>query len=138
MRHRLLSTTMVGGVILLAGILLSLAGCSKSEPLGTVQGKVTLNGQSYSNARLNFLGKGTGAASAAEIESNGAFRVETPMKVGTYTVFLAPKTTADPDHPSPSPGIDPKVPATCWNEATSLVKIEVKAGQNEVPIELAK
>ncbi len=139
MRNRLFRQGIVGTAAALASVFLLLGGCgAKPQPTGTVEGKVTLNGEPFSNARLNFLSKGTGAASAAEMEGNGSFKVETPMKVGTYTVFLAPKTTADPDHPSPSPGIDPKVPEACWNQATSKLTIEVKEGKNDIPIELAK
>jgi hypothetical protein len=44
---------------------------------------------------------------------------------------------ADPDHPNAGSGIDPQVPATCWNEATSTLRIEVKEEKNDVTIELA-
>ncbi len=138
MTYRFFYRECAARAIVLGCVLLAWSGCAKPNPTGTVEGNVTLNGQPFSNARLNFLSKGTGAASAAEIAGDGSFKVETPMKVGTYVVFLAPKTVADPDHPSPSPGIDPKVPQACWNEATSPLKIEVKEGKNNVPIELAK
>ncbi len=139
MNYRVLSSGGVGGIFLLCAILFLIGGCTKSQPMGAVEGKVTLNGQPFSNARLNFLSQETRAASAAEIEGDGRYKLATPMKVGTYTVFLTPKTIADPDHPSPSsPGIDPKVPATCWNESASTIRIELKEGRNEIPIELAK
>lgn len=127
------------GVVLGVGLLVVLAtivACTKSEPVGTVQGKVTLGGQPFSNARLNFISKTTGVASAADIESDGSFKVATPLKVGTYVVFLAPKTVADPDHPTAGTGPDPKVPQAYWNESTSPLKVEVKAGSNDIPIEL--
>jgi hypothetical protein len=138
MTNRFFCWSLATRAIGLGCVLLVWSGCAKPNPTGTLEGKVLLNGQPFSNARLNFLSKGTGAASAAEIASDGSFKVETPMKLGTYVVFLAPKTVADPDHPSPSPGIDPKVPEACWNEATSPLKIEVKEGKNNVSIELAK
>ncbi len=112
-----------------------LAGCTKSEPMGTVQGKVTLAGQPFSNARLNFISKATGVATAADIESDGSYKLASPLKVGSYTVFLAPKTVADPDHPNAGTGPDPNVPQAYWNESTSPVKVEVKAGPNDIPIE---
>lgn len=126
---------LAGGLLVLAALL---AGCTKSEPMGTVQGKVLLGGQPFSNARLNFISKATGVATAADIESDGSFKVATPLKAGTYTVFLAPKTVADPDHPNAGTGPDPNVPQAYWNEATSPIKVEVKAGPNDIPIELKK
>jgi hypothetical protein len=138
MSYRLWSRGRVGEVVGLSAVLFLIAGCTKVQPVGTVEGKVTLNGQPFSNARLNFLSQGTGSAGAAEIGGDGSFKVATPLKVGTYTVFLAPRTTADPDHPSTSPEIDPKVPAKCWNESTSTIRVEVKTGKNEIPIELAQ
>ncbi len=117
-------------------LLAVLAGCTKSEPTGTVQGKVTLAGQPFSNARLNFISKTTGMASAADIEPDGSFKLATPLKAGPYTVFLAPKTVADPDHPTAGTGPDPNVPQAYWNESTSPLKVEIKAGPNEIPIDL--
>ena len=137
MSYRLWSRGWVGAAIVLAAVLCLTSGCKKAEPVGTVEGKVTLKGEPFSNARLNFLRQGTGSAGAAEIGSDGRFKVLTPLKVGTYTVFLAQKTVGDPDHPAPAPELDPKVPTTCWNEATSTIRIEVKEGKNEIPIELA-
>jgi hypothetical protein len=138
MNCRLFSSGWVGGAVILFTVLFLIAGCKKAQPAGTVKGKVTLNGQPYSNARLNFLNQATRAASAADIEGDGSYRLATPMSVGTYTVFLTPKTIADPDHPSTATGIDPKVPEKCWNDSTSPIRIEIKQGQHEVPIELAK
>lgn len=136
MERRLEGTLWLGLPTVVVVLLGMLAGCTKSEPMGMVQGKVTLNGQPFSNARLNFISSTTGMASAADIESDGSFKVATPMKAGTYTVFLAPKSEADPDHPTAGTGPDPKVPQAYWNQSSSPIKVEIKAGPNDIPIDL--
>lgn len=136
MERRFQENPRVRVAVMLLVLLGAVAGCTKSEPVGTLQGKVTLGGQPFSNARLNFVSKTTGVATAADIESDGSFKVATPLKAGIYTVFLSPKTEADPDHPRGGTGPDPKVPQAYWNESSSPLKVEVKTGLNDIPIDL--
>lgn len=126
-RHSILVIFLVGMTSL---------GCGKSVPTGTVQGKVTLNGQPYDNAVVAFMCLDTGYVALADIQSEGAFVIAEPVPVGNYTVYLAPK--ADPgggDEPRPVT-IDQSIPDKYWNESSSDIKIDVKEGENDVAVEL--
>jgi len=123
----------------LAGVLILLAGCDKkAQPTGTVSGRLTLEGQPFSEARLNFLSKETGAAFSVDIEGNGSFKIDTPVRVGKYTVFLTPRTMPDPDHPAPSGKLDKSIPEKYSSEATSDLVVEIKEGPNDLTIPLQK
>jgi hypothetical protein len=132
----------------LAVTLLSIAivGCGSSAPTGTVAGKVTLDGAPYSGASVVFIDLETGQGGAAEIQSDGTFRIDTPMPVGSYKVYLEPKAGAsapvDPSVPgfeSSVSEVDQSVPAKYWSEADSDIKVEVAEGANDdVEIALKK
>jgi hypothetical protein len=107
------------------------AGCSESTPVGTVQGKVMLNDAPYADAMVVFLCLETGQAGSADIQSDGTFRIENPLPVGTYTVYLAPKATEDTGEKPIPVALDRTVPAKYWNEASSDISIEVVEGENE-------
>ena len=121
-----------------AGVLLLVTGCSKSEPMGTVQGRLTVNGKPFSNANLQFMSSKTGRGGTAEVQSDGTFKLSTPMEVGTYTVILTPKTLPDPDKPAPRTTADKGAPEKYWNEVTSDITAKINAGPNDIPIELKK
>lgn len=131
-------------VLALCLVSIVIIGCGTSDRTGTVQGKVTLDGASYSGASVVFINLETGKGGAAEIQSDGTFRIETPMPVGSYTVYLEPKAAAsEPTDPSvagfesATSEIDESVPAKYWNEAESDIKIEVAEGTNddvEIPL----
>ena len=134
----------------LLGVLL--VGCrDEAVPTGTVRGKVLLDDSPYTDAAVVFLSPETGAAASADIQPDGTFRIETPLKVGSYTVFLAPKLgaaekgkeqPASSDEPLPemeqSVPIDESVPDKYWNEATSDISIQVVEGENDVTVPLSK
>ena len=116
---------------------MTLAGCSKPAPTGTVEGTVTLNGEPYTDAAVVFLDLTTGQGGTANIEGGGTFKIETPMPVGSYTVYLAPKLGADTGEAQPVT-IDQSVPEKYWNEATSDISIPVAEGPNKVEVLLEK
>ncbi len=121
-------------------------GCGTSVSTGTVQGKVTLDGAPYTGASVVFSSLETGQGGAAEIQSDGTFSIETPLPVGSYTVYLEPKAGAsEPVDPSvagfESAGseVDESVPSKYWSEAESDIKKDVAEGANDdVTIELKK
>ena len=124
-------------VVVVASLLsVVFVGCSKSTPAGTVQGKVILNDAPYANAAVVFLSLETGQAGSADIQSDGTFRIETPLPVGTYTVYLAPKAGEDTEE-EPKPEIlDEAVPDKYWNESSSDIEIEISEGDNDVTVPL--
>ena len=112
-------------------------GCAKSVPKGTVRGKVTLNDQPYTEAAVAFLDFKTGQAASADIQPGGTFQLKDPLPVGKYTIYLAPKAAGASADPSPVK-IDRSVPDKYWNEATSPLSADVVAGDNDIPVKLAK
>ncbi|MBC8873920.1 MAG: carboxypeptidase regulatory-like domain-containing protein [Planctomycetes bacterium] len=113
-------------------------GCGKSTPEGTVQGKVTLDDAPYADATVVFLSLETGQAGSADIQSDGTFRVEAPLPVGTYVVYLAPKADEDMGEQPKPETIDQTVPDKYWDEGASDIKIEIHEGENDVPVPLKK
>jgi len=106
-------------------------GCVKSNPAGTVEGKVILNDAPYAGAALVFLCLETGQAGSADIQSDGTFRIENPLPVGTYTVYLAPKTAEDTGEKPKPVAFDRTVPRKYWSEASSDISVEVFEGKND-------
>lgn len=122
-------------VLLLATLLV---GCGpKTGPTGTVEGKVTLDGAPFSAASVVFVSPKTGAAASADIQDGGVYSMKEPLKVGVYTVYLAPKAAPEKDGQPTAVSIDKSVPAKYWSEASSI-SVEVKEGRNQIPVELKK
>jgi hypothetical protein len=119
----------------MALLAMTIIGCGKSAPMGMVEGTVTLNGEPYSDAAVVFLSLTTGQGGTADIQAGGRFKFATPLPVGTYTVFLAPKL--DPSASDEQPVIiDQSVPDKYWNEAASDISIQVSEGENKVEVRL--
>ncbi len=121
--------------VLLALLAVTVTGCGRPDPVGTVEGTVTLNGEPYSDASLVFLSMATGQGGTADIRPGGSFKVDTPLPVGTYTVYLAPKL-GDPTGEAQPVTIDQSVPDKYWNEADSDISISVSEGPNTVEVRL--
>ena len=126
--------------LVVTGVLcLVCVGCGKSEPMGTVQGKVLLNDAPYSDAAVVFTSLDTGRGGVAQIEADGTFRIETPLPIGTYKVYLEPKFEEE-ETAQPKPvAINDEVPAKYWDEFSSDISIEVGEGENnDVTVQLSK
>jgi hypothetical protein len=130
--------------VILASLLgVLMAGCGETTPTGTVRGKVTLDDAPYADAAVVFMSLESGKAGSADIQADGTFSIETPLEVGSYKVFLTPKSASleeemDMDKPMPEPMIDESVPEKYWNEASSDITIEITAGENDVTVPLSK
>jgi len=125
--------------VVLAGVLgMVMLGCDKKPSTGTVEGKVLLNDAPYTNAKVIFLDAKTGSAGSADIQPDGTFRMQAPLKVGKYTVFLTPKPGAPTEAKEQPTVIDKSVPEKYWNEATSGISVEITEGQNKVTVPLKK
>lgn len=125
-------------IVMLAVTSLTLTGCGgrRSKPKGTVEGKVTFQGQPYSNASIVFLSPDTGQGDSVNIQPDGSFRLSRPIEVGTYVVYLAPRADDDPMAEPKPVSIDKTVPDKYWSEATSDIRVEVKTGNNQFDIQL--
>lgn len=138
-------TSYFGFVCLLVGACtLSLSGCSgSSKPvMGAVHGKVTLDGQPFAEGRVEMKDQTTGAAGAAELQSDGTFKIVTPdggIRVGTYNVVVLPPPVAAVDPVEAAKGIMPaadtsKIPGIYREFATSGFKVTVVKGDNQVDL----
>jgi hypothetical protein len=126
-------------LVMAAGLLaLVIAGCKKSAPTGNVQGKVLLNDAPYADAAVVFLSPTTGQGGTADIQPGGTFRLEQPLPVGKYTVFLAPKSGGAAEEEPKPVSIDQAVPDKYWNEASSDISVDVNEGENDFTIPLKK
>jgi hypothetical protein len=120
---------------LLAFLVLSV-GCKAEKPAASVSGTVTYNGKPQTTGSVNFLSS-TGSAGQAQLDESGGYKIDGPLDPGEYRVFLLapipgqyrPGTKAPPQ---PKFGVAAKF----LNPASSGVKVVLKPGRNEVPIEM--
>jgi hypothetical protein len=115
-------------------------GCEETVSTGTVRGKVTLDDAPYADAAVVFMSPDSGQAATADIQPDGTFSIQTPLPVGSYVVFLAPKSAASEqagDQPVEE-SIDESVPEMYLNEATSDITFEVVEGENDFTVPLHK
>ncbi|HEY7425196.1 MAG TPA: hypothetical protein VH682_13275 [Gemmataceae bacterium] len=124
-------------------LLFAAAGCgSKLYP---VHGKVAFpDGTSLAGGLVVFerqQEEGKSITARGEIHADGSYQLSTyrpgdGVPAGKYRVLVAPKTDLnDIDNPhKPPPPFDPRYMAF----ATSGLEFEVKAGENEFPIQVAQ
>jgi hypothetical protein len=113
-------------------------GCSSDPPSGTVTGKVIFNGQPYDDAAVMMIDKTTGQAVGTDINSGGEFAIERPVLVGTYSVYLAPKSVPLSEAAPEAVKVDESVPQKYWSESTTDIEKKVVEGENMLTIELSK
>lgn len=123
------------GICLLLTSLL-LGGCGGSgKPEGSVAGKVTYNGNPVTSGTVNFLST-AGVGADAQIK-NGAYQVNGPLAAGEYSVYLAPPLpTPQPPGTKVAPPPQFEVPAKYQDAKQSGLKVVVKAGKNDLPVEI--
>ncbi len=116
---------------------LPLAGCSPSIPEGTVSGTVTLNGKPYSDSAIMLIDLNSGQAAGVDIQPDGSFAIADPLPLGTYNVYLAPKSLSEAEAAAAKPiSIDTSVPDKYWSEHSTDIKIKVEEGENTAAVEL--
>ena len=128
-------------VVLACFVAVSFVGCAKTDPTGLVAGKVTLDDVPYAaDSSVMFMSRETGQAGTADIQPDGTFSLTTPLPVGSYVVFIGPKsaTTEDGSEEPSEEKIDPSLPTKYLNEVTTDIKIEIVEGPNDVVVPLKK
>jgi hypothetical protein len=128
---------------LLAIALLTLLafGCSTGPPAGKVRGKVTFKGQPVKEGRVTLLNPNEGGAYESPIAEGGAYAVQNPVLVGEYVVVVTPLThivDTDPGKTPPSAveKAAPDIPRKYRMQGTSTLRAAVKAGDNEINLDL--
>ena len=124
----------------LAGIFLTLAtgaatGCSApARPGATLGGQITLDGRPLTEGVIRFADGSQGANASAPLGADGRFLVAKPIPNGTYVVYWTLPFVNPGAPPPPTP--KGKVPQKHISELTSTLRVEVKAGPNDLTLEL--
>lgn len=123
------------GGILVIGLFLSGCGRSDLPQLGDVEGVVTLDGQPFENAMVQFHNEKGGRPGSGITDKNGKYKLQfneeyTGAKVGPNRVEI---TTIWPEGEPPPGKKDPILPK--YN-AKSELKEEVKPGKNTFNFDL--
>ncbi len=115
-----------------------LSGCGGSDgPIGTVSGKVTLDGEPVTAGEIGFISD-EGFSAVAEIGSDGSFALFENMPVGKYTVTVSPPaiTEAPGEEGDTAELASTNVPEGYMDEGTSDISKDVTEGENTMTIEL--
>ena len=112
---------------LLAGLVLMLGACSKSEPSpGTVSGKVTLDGQPMPEGKIIFYPPGD---APAELDiKDGVYQGKAKPGLSTVRIGIFKKGTPPPSMPESEPPLVNTLPAKY--HAESKLTADVKAGES--------
>ena len=122
---------------------LLLTGCSSrpsdQPPLGTVAGKVTLDGKPLDGATIYFSPEGGGRTSAGRTDSEGRYELtyvgkEMGAKVGQHVIRLTTSEEVTNPKTGRSTHTPEKIPAR-YNEKSEL-KRDVAGGDNTIDLEL--
>jgi hypothetical protein len=122
------------GILLLVAVPL-FVGCGSKQEKGTVQGTVTYRGDAVVVGDVNLV-SADGFAVLVKLNEKGQFTVDGDMPTGEYIVFISP-----PTFEPPAPGVKPRptgqfVVPEQYQSPSSPLRITVKPGKNDVPIEL--
>jgi hypothetical protein len=126
----------------LAAIVLALAGCFGPHA-ASVTGQVTFDGQPLTSGNVSFYPDGgNGAPAYGQIDSQGKYTLSTGtdagLEPGPYIAVVV--ATKEPPQPVDAQGVEippiPITPAKYGSVSSSDLRIEVKAGKNEIPLAL--
>lgn len=131
----------ISAMILTGTILL---GCGGSDgpkyETGTVTGKISSKtGPVPEGAQVEFHFSGGGHTGRSLVATDGTYAITSGIRVGNYSVVVLPpevKAPEDASIPAPPPQEYPGLKATYRTIETTTAKHEVKAGKNEINLEL--
>jgi hypothetical protein len=88
---------------------------------------------------VTFHSSASGIAATAKIEA-GKFALESPLEVGSYSVYVSPPVPEprDPSLGPPSPLPWVHIPPKAQDPMTSGITVSVAPGPNEVTVELVE
>lgn len=146
----------MSGILVAALLASTILGCGQRGPkMGSIKGKVTLDGKPIAQAVVTFMPEEGGPASSGMTADDGTYRVACPLGEGAVvgkhrvSVRSQPPIPAmagqvpDEDDPNYNPAWDAsarapafveRIPAR-YNTKTELVR-DVKPGENIIDLEL--
>jgi hypothetical protein len=118
------------------------AGCG-GQDAAQVRGTVMFDNQPLASGTVIFHpAAGKGAAAYSQIDAAGRYelRIGTDpwLPPGSYIATVVAHELIPPSVPSAEPTYRPITPARYANVATSELKFEVRAGRQEIPLELER
>ena len=113
-------------------------GSSGKGAMGTVSGKVTLQGQRLASGYIALTSPTKGHAAGAKLDSNGAYTLPESLPAGEYVVTVIPPPVEGSPLSAPAGGQPPKsdIPQKYRSEAKTDLKFTVKAGANTANFDL--
>jgi hypothetical protein len=121
-------------------------GCGDGLSTNDVHGKITMNGEPVTKGSITFMPtskKGINRPSSGPVNSDGSYMLSTAGEndgalAGNYTINYAPPTDEAPP-PWDGKGTPPLAPKSPYEGLKPKVAdVEVKAGDNQIDIELTK
>jgi len=151
---RITSAFWYGGACWLLLPVALLVGCSEQQELAPVTGIVTVDGEPVANAQVLFMSSQHRPA-AGETDANGRYVLSTYKNgdgaaIGSHNVTVTARPTI---RVSPAGGSEPPgstrpmpqrqgdiapVPEKYSNAAQPLISVEVKPGENDIPLKLTR
>lgn len=120
-------------------VLVLLVGCGDpGPPMGTVQGKVTIGGSPPPESILVYYINSTmGQGGLATTEEDGSYAIDTPFKVGEYTIYFQRIVNSDGPVSTAQEQLT-IVPKEYRTEGTSPLKKQIEEGENTIDIDVPK
>lgn len=126
------------GFVFVCGIMLSGCGSDK-EPKGSVRGIISYNGSPLTEGLVNIYSDSKSVVGTTEIDSAGTFKFDNMIAAGDYRVYISPPPPPAPPEPGQSPIKIPKpqkIPQKYRSADKTDLKITIKEGDNDIPIQL--
>ena len=125
---------------LLAAVAATAPGCGNRQA-AQVSGRVTLNDEPLTTGTVTFHpADGQGAVAVGAIDEHGHFQISTGtdagLAPGAYVVTVVASESFQPADPSAEVQYRDLTPARYANTSESDLKVDVRAGPNDVPLAL--
>jgi hypothetical protein len=123
----------------MAILLASGCGPKVDKNVGTISGQVTHHGgKPLTNALITFYAPKEGTFGSSPLDADGRYKIDTPIKAGTYHVRVTPPQVIDPadGSPPPKPIENADIPPKYREYQTSGLTATIQLGANEFNVEL--
>jgi hypothetical protein len=118
-------------VLAALAIVSGLSGCSSGRPMGKVSGKVTLQGRPLTAGTVQFTNDKLGAGVSAVLDTEGSYRVETPVPTGLYEVTILPPPPPAPHEMDKAARLPrSNIPVKFQDPKTSGLSATIQEGAN--------
>lgn len=122
----------------LAVLVIGMAGCGSKLDNATVGGTVKFQERPITGGQVVLFCAPLGIGASAVLGPDGSFKVDGPMRAGSYVVTIRPPAGPPPlpTGNTPPPQTASYVPEKYRNEKTSDLKVDIAAGDNHFDLVL--